>query len=126
MNLLGTVDLMLDTFPYNGHTTTCQSLWMGAAVLTRCGDSFRSRVGLSTMTHLDLPEFAVGSADEYARRAVQLATDLTTLRDLRPTWRSRLRASPLCDAGRFTRGLEAAYGGCGRRRGARRKSVSST
>ena len=49
-------------------------------------------------------------ADTYARRGVQLATDLTTLRDLRPTWRQRLRASPLCDADRFTRGLEAAYG----------------
>ena len=109
VRLLGTVDLMLDTFPYNGHTTTCQSLWMGAAVLTRYGDSFRSRVGLTTMTALGLPEFAVGSAAEFERRAVQLAADLTTLRDLRPTWRERMAASPLCDAARFTRGLEAAY-----------------
>ena len=109
VKLLGTVDLMLDTFPYNGHTTTCQSLWMGAAVLTRFGDSFRSRVGLSIMTQLGLPEFAVDGADAYARRAVELATDLTRLRALRPTWRERMTASPLCDVQRFTRGLEAAY-----------------
>ena len=107
--LLAGVDLMLDTFPYNGHTTTCQALWMGAPTLTRHGDEFRGRVGLSLWTQLGLPEFATASADEYARRAVQLATDLTALRDLRPTWRDRMRRSPLCDAAGFTRGLEAAY-----------------
>jgi predicted O-linked N-acetylglucosamine transferase (SPINDLY family) len=107
--LLGSVDLMLDTFPYAGHTTTCQGLWMGAPTVTRYGREFRGRVGLSIMTQLGLPEFAVDSADAYARRATELATDLSRLRALRPTWRDRMRASPLCDAARFTRGLEAAY-----------------
>ncbi len=109
--LLDSVDLMLDTFPYNGLATTCQAMWMGAPTVTRYGDEFRGRVGLSLMTHLGLPEFAAATDAEYARRAVQLATDLTTLRDLRPTWRDRLRQSPLCDAAGFTRGLEAAYRG---------------
>jgi protein O-GlcNAc transferase len=110
VKLLSTVDLMLDTFPYNGHTTTCQSLWNGAAVLTRHGPTdFRGRVGLSILTQLGLPEFAVDTADAYARRAVELASDLSHLRDLRPSWRDRMKRSPLCDAPRFTRGLEAAY-----------------
>jgi len=111
VDLLGSVDLMLDTFPYNGHTTTLQAMWMGAPTLTRHGTEFRGRVGLSIMTQLGLPEFAVDSAERYLLRAVELATDLTRLRELRPTWRDRLRASPLCDVGRFTRGLEAAYRG---------------
>ena len=109
--LLGTVDLMLDTFPYNGHTTTCQAMWMGGPTLTRYGGEFRGRVGLSIVTQLALPEFAVDSAERYLLRAVELATDLTRLRELRPTWRERMRASPLCDVGRFTRGLEGAYRG---------------
>ena len=107
--LLGSVDLMLDTFPYNGHTTTCQGLWMGAPTLTRHGGEFRGRVGLSIYTHLGRPEFAVDSVEAYVRRAVELATDVTRLRELRPTWRERMAASPLCDGPRFTRGLEAAY-----------------
>jgi protein O-GlcNAc transferase len=111
IDLLGSVDLMLDTFPYNGHATTLQAMWMGAPTLTRHGAEFRGRVGLSIMTQLGLPEFAIDSAERYLLRAVELATDLTRLRELRPTWRDRLRESPLCDVGRFTRGLEAAYRG---------------
>ena len=107
--LLSTVDLMLDTYPYAGHTTTCQALWMGCPVLAWYGDSFRSRVGLTIMHHLNLPRFAAGSEAEYIDRALQLAADPTELRELRPTLRQRLQASPLCDARRFTANLENAY-----------------
>ncbi len=107
--LLGTVDLMLDTFPYNGHAATLQGLWMGAPTLTRHGDAFRSRLGLTILTHLGHLEFATDSAAAYVARATELATDLHPLRQLRPTWRDRLRQSPLCDAATFTRHLEAAY-----------------
>ena len=107
--MLGSVDLMLDTFPYNGHATTCQGLWMGAPTLTRYGNEFRGRVGLSIMTQLAMPAFAVASVEDYVQRAIVMATDLSLLRELRPTWRERMLASPLCDAARFTRGLEDAY-----------------
>ncbi len=107
--LLGTVDLLLDTFPCNGHAITLQGLWMAAPTLTRHGDAFRSRIGLTILTQLGHLEFATDSAAAYTARATDLATDLTCLRGLRPTWRDRLRQSPLCDAAAFTRSLEAAY-----------------
>ena len=108
-DLLNDVDLMLDSHPYNGHTTSCQSIWMGAPVLTWAGDSFRSRVGLSMMTQLDLPDFTAASREAYVRRAIELATNPARIRDLRPTLRERMARSSLCDAAGFCRGLEKAY-----------------
>ena len=108
--LLGEVDLMLDTFPYAGHATTLEALWMGAPTVSLYGHEFRGRLGLSVHTHLGTAEtFAVSTPEQFVRQAVELATDLTRLRELRPTWRERLRASPLCDATTFSRGLESAY-----------------
>jgi protein O-GlcNAc transferase len=103
------IDLMLDTFPYNGHTTSCQSLWMGVPMVTRSGDSFRSRVGKCMMRNLDLMEFVADSWDEYQRIAVATASDISRLRALRPTLRDRMIRSPLCDVVGFTRSLENAY-----------------
>ena len=107
--LLGSVDLALDTFPFNGRAITCEAMWMGVPTLTRHGEAARGRTGLSILTQVGVPELATASADGYVRRAVQLASDPTALRHLRPTWRDRMRASPLCDAAGFTRGLESAY-----------------
>ena len=110
LTLLGSrVDLQLDTFPYNGHTTTCQSIWAGVPVVTLSGDTFRSRVGECTMRNLKLPEFVARSKQEYESIAVSLATNWGKLRELRPTLRQRMIDSPLCDARGFTRSLENAY-----------------
>ena len=101
---------MLDTFPWNGHATTLEALWLGVPTVTRYGAECRGRIGLDVFTQLDLAEeFAAPTFEAYVRRAVALGTDLSRLRTLRPTWRERLRQSPLCDAAAFTRGLEAAY-----------------
>jgi predicted O-linked N-acetylglucosamine transferase (SPINDLY family) len=108
--LLGSgIDLMLDTFPYNGHTTSCQSIWMGVPMVTRSGDSFRSRVGETIMRNLDLMDFVAADWQQYEHIAISLASDLSRLRSVRPTLRQRMIASPLCDAAAFTRNLEVAY-----------------
>jgi protein O-GlcNAc transferase len=107
--LLRSVDLMLDSYPYNGHTTSCQSIWMGVPVMTRAGDTFRSRVGLSMMTQLDLPEFVATSREQYVKRAIEFGSDLPRLRELRPTLRQRMSESSLCDAKTFCRQLESVY-----------------
>jgi predicted O-linked N-acetylglucosamine transferase (SPINDLY family) len=107
--LLGSVDLALDPFPYHGHTTTCQQIWMGVPMITRVGDTFRSRVGATILHHLDLMDFAADSNAQYAEKAIAFANDLTRLRELRPGLRERMRLSPLCDAVGFTRDLEEAY-----------------
>ena len=108
--LLGSgIDLMLDTFPYNGHTTTCQALWMGVPTVTRASDNFRSRVGASIFHHLDLPELVAHSKQEYEQTAMSLAADLNRLREIRPTLRQRFMQSHLFDARGFTKDLEITF-----------------
>ncbi|MFN0133770.1 MAG: tetratricopeptide repeat protein [Phycisphaerales bacterium] len=102
-------DIALDPLPYNGTTTTCESLHMGVPVVTLEGDRHASRVGASLLRAAGLPELVASSADEYVRIATSLARDPARRRDLRQSLRARLAASPLCDGATFTRGLESAY-----------------
>jgi predicted O-linked N-acetylglucosamine transferase (SPINDLY family) len=105
------VDLMLDTFPYPGGTTTAEALWMGVPVLTLAGDTFLSRQGRSLLTNAGLPEWVANDADDFVARAVARAADLDGLADLRRGLRQRLQASPLFDAPRFAAHFEAALRG---------------
>ena len=103
------IDLGLDTFPYNGHTTSLDSLWMGVPVVTRVGDTCVGRGGLSQLFQLDLTELAAGSDEDFVRIAVQLANDRTRLAQLRQSLRPRMQQSALMDGERFARHIEAAY-----------------
>ena len=105
----GRVDLALDTFPYHGTTTTCEALWMGVPVITLAGNTHCSRVGVSLLTHLGLPELIATSEDHYRQLAATLAADLPRLTHLRHTLRERMQQSPLMAAARFARAIEAAY-----------------
>jgi predicted O-linked N-acetylglucosamine transferase (SPINDLY family) len=109
LKLLERSDITLDPFPFNGGTTTCHSLWMGAPVITLAGDRHASRMGLSMMTAIGLPEFVAYTPDEYVQIAVRFANDLARLREIRVGMRDRLKASPLLDGAAYTRNLEAAY-----------------
>ncbi|NIU07003.1 MAG: tetratricopeptide repeat protein [Gammaproteobacteria bacterium] len=102
-------DIALDPFPYNGGTTTCESLWMGVPVLTLKGDRFAGRMGASILSSVGLPELVAESEEEYVEKAVGLAGDLDRLSALRRDLRRRMSASPLCDAPAFARKVEAAY-----------------
>ena len=108
------VDLALDTFPYNGATTTCEALWMGVPVISLAGGTHASRVGASLLTHLGTPEWISATPEEYYRKARQLALDLPRLSSLRSELRRRMRDSSLCDATAFTRGLEKVFRDLGR------------
>jgi protein O-GlcNAc transferase len=109
IDLYRDVDIVLDTFPFNGHTTTCQSLWMGVPVVTHAGDAHRSRMGASVLTQLNLSELVAQSEDDYVRIASDLAGDLPRLEGIRAGLRQRVQQSPYMDTQRFTRNLEAAY-----------------
>ncbi|KFG92257.1 hypothetical protein GQ56_0138490 [Burkholderia paludis] len=103
------IDIALDTFPYNGHTTTLDALWMGVPVVTRVGRTAVGRGGLSQLANLGLDALAADSDAAFVDTAVALARDLPALAALRGELRARLARSPLMDGARFARGIEAAY-----------------
>ena len=91
------VDVALDTFPYNGTTTTCEALWMGVPVVSLIGDRHAARVGLSLLTAVGHPEWAAENEDGYIEKAVALAQDRALRSQLRESLRSQVAASILCD-----------------------------
>jgi predicted O-linked N-acetylglucosamine transferase (SPINDLY family) len=109
MALYQEIDICLDTYPYNGHTTSLDSFWMGVPVVTLVGDTVAGRAGLSQAESLGLPELIARTPDQYVSLAAALARDLDRLEALRGTLRGRMERSPLMDAPRFVRNLEAAY-----------------
>jgi predicted O-linked N-acetylglucosamine transferase (SPINDLY family) len=105
------IDISLDTLPYNGHTTTLDSLWMGVPVVTLVGRTVVGRAGLSLLSNIGLLEFIARSEKEFVETSLRLAANLQELARLRATLRDRMERSPLMDAAAFTRGIEAAYQG---------------
>jgi predicted O-linked N-acetylglucosamine transferase (SPINDLY family) len=109
LNGYNLLDISLDSFPYNGTTTTCEALWMGVPVITLAGNNHVSRVGVSQMTNLGLPELIARDTNDYVNIAVALANDVPRLAALRTGMRERLKNSPLMNVTRFTKNLEEAY-----------------
>ena len=109
LELYHDIDLGLDTFPYNGHTTSLDSFWMGVPVVTIVGQTAVGRAGLSQLTNLGLPELAANTAEQFVGIAVGLAKDLPRLSKLRASLRERMQCSPLMDGPRFARNIEAAW-----------------
>ncbi|WLE62337.1 tetratricopeptide repeat protein [Burkholderia plantarii] len=103
------IDIGLDTIPYNGHTTSLDSYWMGVPVVTRIGDTVVGRAGLSQSTNLGLGEVVADSDARFVEIAVELAGDLPRLGAMRASLRERLAASPLMNGPRFATHIEAAY-----------------
>jgi predicted O-linked N-acetylglucosamine transferase (SPINDLY family) len=103
------IDIGLDSFPYNGHTTSLDSFWMGVPVVTLAGGTAVGRAGVSQLTNLGLADLIAQMPEQFAEIAANLARDLPRLAELRRTLRARMQASPLMDAPRFARNIEAAY-----------------
>ncbi|CAO3450626.1 TPR repeat [Azospirillum argentinense] len=102
-------DLFLDSFPYTGHTTVSDALWMGLPVVTRIGDTFASRVAAGLLNTVGLPETVTTSVDGYEALVVRLAGDPATLAAYRRRLATARATAPLFDSPRFTRHLERAY-----------------
>jgi protein O-GlcNAc transferase len=105
------VDILLDTFPFPGGTTTCEALWMGVPTVTLAGETLIARQGASLLTAAGLPEWIAEDEDDYVAKALAYAADLEGLARLRAGLREQVAASPLFDAPRFARHLEEALWG---------------
>ncbi|HSZ57217.1 MAG TPA: hypothetical protein VK797_16230, partial [Tepidisphaeraceae bacterium] len=103
------IDITLDPTPYGGHTTAMDSIWMGVPVVSLAGKLPVGRAGVTILSNIGLPELVARSPQEYVNVSAQLANDHDRLMQLRPALRDCLRRSPLMDAPRFARNLQAAY-----------------
>ena len=103
------IDIFLDTWPYNGETTSLDGLWMGVPMVTLCGQTASSRAGLCYLTHLGLTDLVALTPGDYPQIAARLAGDLPRLAKLRSELRERMQGSPLMDGPRFAMHVEKAY-----------------
>jgi protein O-GlcNAc transferase len=106
------IDVALDTFPYNGGTTTTEAIWQGVPVVTFRGDRWASRTSVSILRAAGLGEFIAADVDAYVSLAVRWANSVDgpdDLGKLRREMRSRLRGAPVCDVESFARNMERLY-----------------
>lgn len=106
------IDVALDTFPYNGGTTTMEAIWQGVPVLTVQGDRWAARTSQSILRRTHLSSFVTGSVVEMQHRAVELALDPhgpRRLRKIREITREQLRCSQACDTVALARAVEEFY-----------------
>lgn len=107
--LYNKIDIALDPFPCVGGTTSMDTMWMGVPLITLAGHHFVSRMGVTILTNVGLPEFIAQNTDEYVTKAVALATDRDRLRAIRHKLRDKVIASPMMNQVDFARNMEDAY-----------------
>jgi tetratricopeptide (TPR) repeat protein len=110
------IDLALDTFPWSGHTTACEALWMGVPHITLRGNRHAGRMTASVLSTLRLHDFIADTPDAYVAIAMRAAADTSSLAALRDTMRERMIGSSLCDGPGFTAEVEKAYRECWNKR----------
>jgi protein O-GlcNAc transferase len=103
------IDIALDTFPYNGTTTTCEALWMGVPTVTLYGNRHAGRVGASLLNRVNLEKYVAQSVEECVETAVALADNSAHLTKLRGGLRAAMKESALCNARLITSAIEDAY-----------------
>ncbi len=103
------VDLALDTFPYNGTTTTCEALWMGVPVIVPSGRTHRSRVSQSILSRVGLHNAVARTSDDIASVVASLTDCPEELASLRAGLREAMRDSPLCQPARFAESVQSAF-----------------
>ncbi|PTD97356.1 tetratricopeptide repeat protein [Pseudothauera lacus] len=103
------VDVVLDSISFSSAARACEALWMGVPTVTLAGDSLITRQGAGVLHAAGLDGWIARSVDEYVDLAVRAVSRPAELASLRSGMRDRLTTSALCDAGRFSRALEAAF-----------------
>ncbi|MCF1471466.1 hypothetical protein FS763_05945 [Agrobacterium vitis] len=102
-------DFAIDSFPYNGHTTTSDMLWAGLPVITKRGTNFASRVSESLLKAIGLDELVARDEDDFVELATALINDPARIARLKAHIAEQRFIAPLFDATRFCHHLEGAY-----------------
>ena len=102
-------DLFIDTFSFNGHTTTTEALWAGLPVVTKQGKGFASRVAASLIKAIGLPELITNSEKDYEALILDLATNPNKINKVKNKLVSNIISQPLFDTEKYTKHLENGY-----------------
>jgi len=106
---LAIADVVLDTYPYNGATTTLETLWMGIPLVTRVGEHFSSRNSYTMLVNAGVEEGIAWSAEEYLQWGIRFGTEADLRQRVYWKLRQSRRSSPLWNARQFTREMERTY-----------------
>jgi predicted O-linked N-acetylglucosamine transferase (SPINDLY family) len=109
LDVYAEIDIALDTFPWSGHTTACESLHMGVPIVTLAGDRHAGRMAVSVLQRVNRGEWAAKTSEEYVRICRDLAADIKALAETRAALRDQSATSPVCDGTTFTRALEEEF-----------------
>ncbi|MEH2420604.1 MAG: O-linked N-acetylglucosamine transferase, SPINDLY family protein [Nostoc sp.] len=106
---LGIADIVLDTFPYNGATTTLETLWMGIPLVTRVGEQFAARNSYTMMMNAGITEGIAWTDEEYVEWGVRLGKDEALRQQVALKLKASRQTAPLWNGKQFTREMEKAY-----------------
>lgn len=106
---LAIADVVLDTFPYNGATTTLETLWMGIPIVTRVGEQFAARNSYTMLKNAGISEGIAWTDEEYIKWGVKLGTDAALRQKIHWDLMRSRQTAPLWNAKAFTQQMEAAY-----------------
>jgi len=107
--LYNRIDIALDPFPGCGGTTSMDTMWMGVPMISLAGTYFASRIGVSILNNVGLPDLVAANVDDYVEKAVALSQNKEKLSALREGLRRKTEDSPLMDKKLFARDMEEAY-----------------
>jgi predicted O-linked N-acetylglucosamine transferase (SPINDLY family) len=102
-------DVVLDTYPYNGATTTLEALWMGIPLVTQAGQQFTARYSYSFLTNAGVSEGIAWSSEDYVNWGVRYGTDARLRRQVAWKLRQSRHTSPLWNPRQFARDMENAW-----------------
>ncbi len=106
---LAIADVVLDTYPYNGATTTLETLWMGIPLVTRVGQQFAARNSYTMMINAGITEGIASTDEEYIEWGIRLGKDAKLRQEISGKLRQSRQTAPLWNAKQFTREIEKAY-----------------
>ena len=109
LNRLKLIDIFLDTFPYNAHTTSSDAIRMGIPIVTLIGKSFASRVSASILNQVNMSQLVVNNIEDFEKVAIELATKKDKLKDIKNEIKKNIKHSKLFDSLAFTKSLEKIY-----------------